>query len=352
MDLEELLKNGYEEKASDIHFMPGRPVMFRINGNMSIYGKENVAEAEMEELLDIFLTEIQRKILEQDGAIETAVTVFDQFRIRVNAFRQQESYAVTVRLFALKIPDPEEILLPSGFLALTREKKGLIIIAGGAGTGKTTTAASLLHYIASTETKHIITIEDPVEYVIPHGKGMVSQREIGSNEEEDARAVSAAVRQNADVIFIGNLKGTQMISEAVRAAESGCLVIAVLHTLWAEDAVQRIIDSFLNFKRPEMQRRLSGVLKGIVVQQLLPSRSQEGRCAVYELLLEDKDISMMIREGRISQITDVMEQKRESGMQTMDDAVLSAYMKSAISAETALSFAFDRKVMEQRMKIY
>lgn len=352
MTLKELLESGYEAKASDIHVMPGRPAMFRINGTISAYGSSGIEVNEMEKMLQMLLTEAQMEELEQYKEIETAVTLFGWFRIRINVFSQRESYCASIRLLSSVIPTPRELFLPPEFLALAKEKKGLIFIAGESGSGKSTTAASLLNEISVCETKHIMTLERPIEYLLTHGKGLMSQKEMDGNEEAYADAVKAAVRQDADVIFIGNIFDAETISEAVLAAESGRLVVAALSAPSAVDALENIVQRFYSFRREEMQRRIANVLKGIIVPRLLPVCGAKERRAVYEVLLEDKEIRMLIREGRFSQISSVMEKNRDLGMQTMDDAILSAYMKSVISSETAVEFASDREKMLRRMKIY
>lgn len=352
MNLKELLESGYEAKASDIHMMPGRPAMFRINGSMSAYGTSGMEAGEMEKALQMLLTEAQMEELEQNGEIEAAVTVFGWFRVRVNVFLQRESYCASIRLLSSVIPTPGELFLPSEFLALAKEKKGLLLIAGESGSGKSTTAASLLNEISACGTKHMITLEYPAEYLLSHGKGLVSQREIDGDGEAYADAVRSAARQDADVIFIAALSEAATISAAVAAAETGHLVVAVCDAVSAEDAVQSLAESFFSFRREEMQRRISNVLKGVAVQRLVPVCGGSGRRAVFEVLLEDREIRMLIREGRFSQISSAMEKKRDLGMQTMDDAILSAYMKSVVSSETAAAFASDPERMRKRMKIY
>ncbi len=350
MNLKELLQYGYEAGASDLHCVPGRPAMFRTNGAMHAYGEADLRAEEIEELFHIVLSETERSILKQERELETAVTVFDCFRIRVNAFYQNDAYAVTIRLLQHSIPSPDELVLPPYAASLAEENRGLFLIGGEAGSGKSTTAASILNNIALDKTKYVITIESPVEYLLSHGKGIVSQRK--SCNAAKAAAVRAAVRQDADVIYIGDFADEEIVSEAIAAAQAGCLVIAVIDSLRAEDAVRDLIESFPASRREEIQRKLSDVLNGIMIQRLLPVCESKKRRAVFEIMLKDQEIRMAIREGRFYQISGIMEKNRELGMQTMDDAVLSAYMKSAISAETAVACAYDKISMQQRMKIY
>lgn len=352
MDLEELLCAGYEAHASDIHLMAGRPVMFRINGTLQPYKEEDVTEDGLEEVLRTLLTKLQRKKLEQFREVEAAGTVFGKYRVRTNVFWRQGLYAVTIRLLARKIPKPKEIFLPSTVTDLLEERRGLILLAGESGCGKTTTAASLLNFLVSVKRKHVVTIENPVEYLIPQGMGIVFQREIAYDGDAYADAIRSAAHQDADVIFIGALTNEKTVSAAVTAAETGHLVIAAVHTPGAEDTLRWMAGHFSEFYREEMLRRLSAILKAVVAQQLVPVCNGTDRRAVFEVLPVSKEISMLIRDGRISQILSVMEKNGYEGMQTMDDALLEAYMKSVISAKTAVFYAFDRENMQQKMHIY
>lgn len=352
MNIKEILEKAYDAKASDIHMIPECPVMFRINGKMHAFEEACIQPADMEAFLQEILNKGQLEALEEEGEIDTAVTIPEFSRVRANVYRQRGTYAIAVRMLSATIPTPEELELPKSIRDLTKESKGLILITGEAGNGKTTTIASLLHQIAEQETKNMITIENPVEYVLPHGKSLVSQREVGSDTKSYAKAVRAALRQDPDVIFIGELSDEDTILEAIAAAEAGHLVFSSLHTNRTEDTLRRLIDIFPTHRRQQIRVQLSDVLKGVIAQQLLPRQDTESRMAVFEIMLADKEIRTLLREDRLSQITSVMEVKRDAGMQTMDDAILDAYMKCQISAETAIAYAFDGERMKKRTRIY
>lgn len=352
MNLKEVLVKAYELQVSDIHFMPDCPVMFRKNGKMRIYSEEKILASDMESILQVFLKKEHRERLEEQGEVDTAVTITGFSRLRVSIYKQMGSYGAVVHILSLEIPSPEELELPSSILKFSNESKGLILINGEAGSGKTTTIASLLCQIVAEEAKNIITVENPVEYLLPHGIGMISQREVGSDTKTFAEAVKAAIRQDADVLYIGELSDTDTIFEALNFAEAGHLVFASMCTAGTEDTLHRLIDLFPEERRSQIRVQLAGVLKGIVTQQLLPRSDVEARSAVFEIMLPDKEIRMLLREGRISQILSIMENKNECGMQTMDDAVLSAYMKSRILEETAVNYARDKERMQRRMRIY
>lgn len=352
MEIAEIFRKAYGEKASDVHFMPGCPVMARIDRKLQKFSEEDVQEADMEKLFLFLLTKSQRKKLETVEEIDEVIMTSEQFRLHFNIYRQQGVYAAAVRILASEIPDPFELHIPKSVIDLTRESKGLILITGAAGSGKTTTVASLLKDLAARETKSIVTIEDPVEYLIPRGKSIISQREIGRDARGFAQAVRSSMRQDPDIIYIGEMQERETLLAALIAAETGRLVITSLHTDRIEDTLYRLLVLFGNERKQEIQRRLANVLKGIVTKQLLPAYHGKEQKAVYEVMLAVPEIRKMIAEGRFDQITAAMEQGSEPGMQTMDQALLSAYMKSEISAGTAIAAASDTEKMQQKMRIY
>lgn len=352
MKIQEILQQAYEYKASDIHMLPESPVMFRVNGKMTSMGGEYVSTEDFKKLIQELLTKSQIQELEQDGEVDTAVSVAGFSRIRMNIYRQQGTYGAAFRILSSTIPEPEELNLPESIVELTNENKGLVLITGEAGNGKTTTMASLLSLIARRDTKHIITIENPIEYLIPCENSLVSQREIGSDTKSYAKALKAALRQDPDVIFIGELSDVDTITEAIAAAESGHLVFSSLYTNRTEDTLHRLIDIFPTHRRQQIRVQLADVLKGVIAQQLIPRCDVDERRAVFEILLADKDIQALLREDRLSQIPAMMEKKKSAGMQTMDDAILSAYMKSQISGDTAVAYATNTELMKQRITIY
>ena len=352
MTLKEILLQAYERHASDIHIMTGSPVMFRVNGTLAAYREEPVIASDMEEILNVFLNKTQRNMLDAKGEFDTAVTIAGFSRLRVSLYRQSGEYGAAVHMLSLEIPTPDELELPMAAQKLTEAGKGLILVTGEAGSGKTTTVASLLDKIAKTQAKHIVTVENPIEYLLPRGMGMASQREIGSDTKSYADAIRAAMRQDADVIYISEISDPDTALAALAAAEAGHLVIASLYTGRAEDTLKRLSDLFPEQRRRQAYAQLSGVLRGIVAQQLLPRCDGASQSAVFEIMLVDKEMQALLLEGRFSAVSSAMEKKREAGMQTMDDAILEAYMKSRILAQTARQYATDKERMRQRMQIY
>lgn len=352
MEIADIFRKAYEEKASDVHFMPGCPVMARIDRKLRVFSDTDMQESDMEKLFSFLLTKSQKKKLETAEEIDEVITTSEQFRLHFNIYKQQGVHAAAVRILASEIPSPSRLHIPEAVRELTREQKGLILINGAAGSGKSTTVASLLKEIAAEEIKCIVTIEDPVEYLIPRGKSMISQREIGKDVRSYAQAVRSSMRQNPDMIYIGELQDKETVLAAIMAAETGRLVISSLHTDKIEDSLYRLLAMFGNERKEEIRRRLADILKGIVIKQLIPADYGNGQRAVYEVMLAIPEIRKRITEGRFDQIVAVMEQSGELGMLTMDDALLAAYMKSEISAETAMSAASDAEKMKQKMRIY
>lgn len=352
MKIEEILQKAYENKASDIHLIAGTPVMFRINGRLVSQGDECILEEELEEIFKSVFSREQWRELQEEGEMDSAVSLKGFSRIRIHAYRQRGNYAVSMRILSSRIPTPEELHLPEAIVNLTRETKGLVLITGEAGSGKTTTLASLLNAIAQNDTKHIITIENPIEYLLPHGKGLVSQREIGTDTRNYAKAVNAALRQDPDVVFVGELQDAETIEEAIQAAETGHLVFSSLYTSQTEDTLSRLIEIFPEHRRQQIRMQLSAVLKGVIAQQLLPRCDREGRQAVFEILLMDKDMRKLLREDKIPQMLAEMEERETDGMQTMDAAIRAAYMKMQISEETAVTYARNPEQMRAKIRIY
>lgn len=352
MKIKEVLRKAYEAGASDIHMMAGCPVMIRTEGRLRPLEESDVADEDMKEVLAAFVTKEKKEILDREGELVFVLAIPGFSRLRIALYRQQGKYAASVRMMPSEVPAPQELEIPDSVLKLAEEKKGLILLTGEAGSGTTTTAASLLCQIAKGEPRHIVTIENPVEYRIGNGTGIVSQREVGSDAKGVSEALKAAVRQDADVIFASELPDADAVLEALKAAEGGRLVITSLRVAQAARALRRLTESVPSDMRERAREQLSGVLKGVVWQQLLPRRDKEGRSAFFEVLLADSDICALIREGREGQIASALSQKRESGSQLMDYAVLDAFMKSKIEAETAAAYAVDETRMRRWMQIY
>lgn len=349
--IEEVLIDGNKKNASDIHLCPGSPVMFRIDGDLVPMSEETIKPYEIEEMIKPMLTNEQMIELERDGELDFAYSIAGFNRVRINVFRQRGTYAMALRILSFEIPSPKDLGVPNAIIDLTTKKRGMVLVTGATGSGKSTTLAALIGVISQKYKKTIITLEDPIEYLHKHGKSMVLQREIGYDSMSYANAVRAALRQDPDVILVGEMRDLETISIAITAAETGHLVFSTLHTNSASAAIDRMIDVFPPFQQQQIRVQLAGVLEGIVAQQLLPKQGG-GRVAAYEIMLATPAIRNLIREEKSFQIPSVIQTNKKLGMQTMDDAIYDLYMKSYISAETALMFAHDAAGMTQKINLF
>lgn len=352
MNIVEIVKMAQEKGASDIHITCGMPVMLRVDGRLICMSAEEVLPCMTEKMTAFLLTEEQQEKLGRWGELDFAYFMQDVCRMRVNVCRQLGAYALTIRLQPLEIPEPSTLGLPQSVLRLTEEKRGLVLITGMAGSGKSTTLASMLRQIAENYEKSIITLEQPVEYLYPRGKSIIMQREIGTDSESYANALRAAMRQDADVIMVGELADSKTIAMALTAAETGHLVLSTLHTDSAAAAVDRMVEAFPAHCQPQIRAQLADVLKGISAQQLLPKQESAGRAAAFEVMLVNETVSNLIREGKTYQLPAVLQACREEGMQTMDDAIYELYMKSRIDSDTAVSCAKDPAGMRQKVQLF
>ena len=352
MTIEEILRLAKEMDASDIHIAPGSSLMLRMNGRLVPQSEEPIKSADIDIILKDILSKEQLKDLENMGELDFVFSVPGYSRARVNVYSQRGTYAVSFRMLSYEVPTPESIGIPASFVELTNRKRGLLLVTGTAGSGKSTTLASLVDVIAERDYKNIITIEDSIEYLHAQKKSIVSQREIGLDIENYTSGIRSALRQDADVIVVGELQDVDTIAMALAAAEMGHLVLSTLHTSNTADAVNRMIEVFPPHQQQQIRVQLASVLRGVVAQQLLPRSDVRGRIAAYEVLLANPTVKNLIREGKNHQIPSVFAGCRKEGMQSMDDAILEVYMRSQISMDTAIAYAQDSERMEQRVRIF
>lgn len=352
MDISQILKEAQERGASDIHLAPGTQVMFRIDGKLVKMSEEIVPPFAIEKMMEPMLSEEQKVQLKAAGELDYAYSIPGFQRLRVNVFRQRGTFAMAIRILSFEIPDPRSIGVPQSVVELTGKKRGLVLVTGATGSGKSTTLASLIGVIADHYEKSIITLEDPIEYLHKHGKGMVLQREIGYDSNSYANALRAALRQDPDVILVGEMRDLETISIAITAAETGHLVFSTLHTNSASAAIDRMIDVFPPYQQQQIRVQLASVLEGVVAQQLLPRQGAKGRVAAFEVMLANPAVRNLIREGKGYQIPSAIQTGRKEGMQAMDDAIYDLYMKSYIDSETAVSYAQDPAGMRQKVQLF
>jgi twitching motility protein PilT len=345
----DILKDATNRRASDVHFTVGMPPCCRIDGALEKMSDDVLTPEIIAVVADSILGSSQKANLKEKGEIDYAYSIHGIGRFRVNIFFQRGSLAIAVRVLNLTIPSPGELGLPSSVVDLIDKKRGLILVTGPTGSGKSTTLASLINLINQRYAYHVITLEDPVEYLHRHNKSIVNQREIGTDSQDFTSALRASLREDPDVIFVGEMRDLETISTAVTAAETGHLVFSTLHTIGAANTIDRIIDVFPSYQQQQIRMQLADVLVGVISQQLVPLQDGEGRCAAIEVMLVNPAIRNHIRESKTHQIPTVLQTNHKFGMQSMDDALCELYASQRISAEAAIEFALDRPTVRKRI---
>ncbi len=348
--IEQLIREAVEKGASDLHLAPEALVLYRIDGQLFPASEEALTASEFEEFLTGILTGSRREKLLKKGELDFVHSLDGGNRVRFHVFRQRGTYAVSLRLHAAFIPDVNRIFIPRFLLDLTKRKHGLVIAAGMAGSGKTTTIASLIQHLADASPKTVVTIENPMEYVYTNGQSMVLQREVGVDTPGGAAGILAAVREDADIISVGEISDGRMLREAMTAAETGHLVFGAFRANSVKSVLLHIEDLFGD-SLCRAREQLSDVLEGIFVQRLLP-REGGGRVAAFEVLTVSEEVRDFIRDGANGQILSQMQKGKKHGMQTMDDAIYDLYMKSMISRESAAAYALNQSEMSRKITLF
>ena len=347
--IEQLLLAAKENNASDLHVTVGAPPKIRMNGKLVSLNLPEVTPDDVLRLIKGMLREPYSRILKENGEVDFAFETDKVGRVRVNILKQKGVYAFVSRLINDNPPSPAEIGLPDSLVSLTRKKRGLVLVTGPTGSGKSTTLASLINEINTNQRAHIITLEDPIEYVHPHKLSIVNQRELGTDTKSYSAALRAALREDPDVILVGEMRDLDTIATAITAAETGHLVFSTLHTIGAANTIDRVIDVFPPHQQQQIRIQLAAVLEAVISQQLLPLQDGKGRVAAFETMHANTAIRHLIREGKTHQIESIMQTGRKQGMQTMDDAIYELYLKRKIDSETALDFAVDPYILEKKL---
>ena len=347
--IEQLLMTAREHSASDLHVTVGALPKIRINGKLLSMNLPVVTPEDVQLLLKDMLREPYAQILKEKGEVDFSLEMKRVGRVRVNVLKQKGNYAFVCRLINDTPPTPSEIGLPDSLVSLTRKKRGLVLVTGPTGSGKSTTLASLINEINVNQRSHIITLEDPIEYVHQHKQSIVNQREIGTDTLSYSAALRAALREDPDVILVGEMRDLDTIATAITAAETGHLVFSTLHTIGAAKTIDRVIDVFPPHQQQQIRIQLAAVLEAVVSQQLLPLQDGKGRVAAFETMHANTAIRNLIREGKTHQIDSIMQTGRKQGMQTMDDAIYELYLKRKVDADTALDFAVDPYILEKKL---
>jgi twitching motility protein PilT len=347
--IEDLLKTAHDRGASDLHITVGIPPKCRINGELVNMSNDRLLPSDTNQIIMPILSEHFKTILENNGEVDFSYSIPSLGRYRVNVFKQRGSYALVIRLVGTDIPSPEKLSIPSSVIELTKKKRGLVLVTGPTGSGKSTTLASLIDVINSNYNTHIITLEDPIEYLHQHKKSVVNQREIGLDTQSYSNALRSALREDPDVILVGEMRDLDTISIAITAAETGHLVFSTLHTIGAASTIDRIIDVFPPHQQQQIRIQLATVLESVISQQLIPTSDGKGRVAAFEVMHANSAIRNLIREAKTYQIPSIIQTSKKFGMQTMDDAIYSLYLRREIDAEKAMNFAQDPLTLERKL---
>ncbi|MEG1559656.1 MAG: type IV pilus twitching motility protein PilT [Clostridia bacterium] len=346
MNIEQLIFLAREKKASDIHLSVGMPVAFRINGALN-YMDIEFTNAECDELIRSSMSESQLLHLDEGNDIDFAIQTGDGNRQRINVFHQRAKLATTIRLLNNFIPSIDDLKLPPVINLLANQPRGMVLVTGPTGSGKSTTLASMIDLINKTKFDHIITIEDPIEYVYGQGKALIHQREIGEDSKSFAVSLRSALREDPDVILVGEMRDYETISAAVTAAETGHLVLSTLHTTGAAQTVDRIIDACPPTAQAQIRTQLSGMLRGIITQQLIPTMDGMGRIAATEVLIGTDAALNLIRESKCHQLSSVMQVGKADGMHTLNADLARLVYERKISVENAFKYSLDKKDLQQ-----
>ncbi len=350
MHINDLLKIVIEEKASDLHLTVGIPPTIRINGKLVHLDLPRLAESDTKELISQLLEgkPIITEKFREKGEVDFSYALKDIGRFRVNVYKQRGSWATALRLVGIAIPTMEELGLPKKILeSLADNRRGLVLVTGPTGSGKSTTLATMVDYMNKNRYDHILTLEDPIEYLHKHKNSIVNQREIGFDSNSYANGLRAALREDPDVILVGEMRDQETISTAITAAETGHLVLSTLHTIGAAQTIDRIIDVFPSHQQQQIRLQLSQILKGIISQQLLPRSDMKGRCVALEIMMTNSAIANLIREEKVHQIYSQIQTGTAMGMVTMDACIAKHYKEGKISLDTAYQYTQNRDELKR-----
>ena len=334
--------------ASDIHLRPERSPRIRVN---TILNPLKDFFLTSEEILDFgksFLTDYKLDELRDKGEVDASLGYRDR-RFRANLFAQKDGYTLALRMIPMEIPSMEDLNLPEVLKDLCEKKRGLILVTGPTGSGKTTTLAAMINYINARRKENIVTIEDPIEYLYKEQESMISQRELGAHTRSFANALRASLRQDPDIILVGEMCDLDTISVALTAAETGHVVLSTLHTVGAANSMDRIIDVFPAHQQAQVRTQLSNVIEAVVSQQLMASISGNEMIPAIEVMLGTPAVRNVIREGKTHQILSIQEGSAAQKMITMDRALVNLYRRGLISKDTALQYSVDRTAISREI---
>ena len=348
--IDDLLRIVVEKGASDLHICVGIPPILRVDGQLLPTNYEKVDPQGAQRLIYDILTDEQIQRFETTFELDFSYSLARLSRFRVNVYRDRGNAAMAFRVIPARIPTLKELGLPPILEELTRLPRGLILVTGPTGSGKSTSLAAMVNQINSERSVHVLTIEDPIEYLHSHRFSVINQREVGQDTKAFANALRAALREDPDVILVGEMRDLETMQNAVSAAETGHLVFATLHTNSAATSVERIVDSFPPGQQEQVRLQLSNNLQAILCQQLLPRPNQPGRVCVMEIMTASPAVRNLIRENKAHQITSMIQTSANLGMQTMDQGLRDAYIRGLITFELAMERAMNPPELEKMIR--
>lgn len=348
--IENILLEAIEKQASDIFIVAGCSVAFKVNGRVRYSSCEKLTPEGTRNLIEELYRLAERTFeneLLKDGDDDFSVSINTVGRFRVSVYRQRGSFAAVLRVVSFELPDPDKLFIPKNVMELAKKQNGMVLVTGSAGSGKSTTLSCLISAINNSRECHIMTLEDPIEYIYKHGLSIVSQREISSDAANYATALKSVLRQAPDVILIGEMRDAETINIAMTAAETGHLVFSTLHTLGAANSIDRIIDAFPAFQQNQARLQLSMVLQAVVSQQLIPSKDG-GLVPAFEVMLANTAIKTLIRDSKTHQLESVIFSSAAQDMITMDKSILKLYEDGIITKENALFYSTNPEGFEKK----
>jgi len=349
LHINDLLTRAITGGASDIHITAGVGAIARVHGSLVLLHNGTFTGDDTMEFVRQVLPEDEYKSFLETGEYDCAYSIKGVSRFRVNVYRQRGCCAIAFRAIADRAPTIDELALPDVFKDLSKKPRGLILVTGPTGSGKSTSLAALINYINSTRSCHIITIEDPIEYLHAHRKCIINQRQIGKDTLSFSNALRGALRQDPDIILVGEMRDHETISIALTAAETGRLVLSTLHTIGAAKTVDRIIDVFEPSQQPQVRVQLASVIEAVISQQIVPRMDVQGRVAAFEIMTAAPAIRALIREGKSHQMENVIQTSSADKMITMDNSLLDLYWRGIISADEVMNRCVDEVTVRGQM---
>ncbi|MCX7747484.1 MAG: type IV pilus twitching motility protein PilT [Clostridia bacterium] len=349
MKLESLLNMTVQEGASDLHITVGIPPVIRKDGKLVRIGEENITPTDTEQYVKHIIGEENMRVFDNKGELDVSYSIPGIGRFRVNVFKQRGTFGIAFRMVNLHIPEMATLGLPEVVHEISKKTKGLILVTGPTGNGKSTTLAAMINQINEQRECHILTIEEPIEYLHKHKNSIVNQREIGSDSFSYSAALKAALREDPDVILLGEMRDLETISVALTAAETGHLVLSTVHTVGAVNTIDRLVDVFPPHQQQQIRIQMSMVLQGIISQQLITKKDRTGRVLALEIMTATPAVRNLIRDGKTSQINTLIHSGAKYGMQSMDYNLVNLYKKDLISHEDAMTYAVDQDYIVRLM---